>query len=647
MPSIHPMRPTAHSLQIVLALACLIVASFFAFRPGLSGPFLFDDIPNLSPLGELPVDTTAGALQFIFNNPAGPGGRPLPMVSFLADGLTWPTDPEPFKRTNLLLHLLTGLIAFLLARQLLRAGQIAADRADWLALTAAGLWLLHPLQTATVFLVVQRMTILCTAFVLLSLMALLAARQRLLDGQPASALRMCALAALPALLAALSKESAAVLPLLAAALERTIAPLPPTPAGRRARWGLLWLPSLAVLAYIASLVDFLQPIAWRGFSPAERLVTEGHVLLNYLGLILQPGLRTSLYYDNYPVRSVAREGLVVLWPWLLLLGAALLAWWQRRRAPWLAMAVLFFLAGHALEASPVPLELYFLHRNYLPMFGLLLGLAASIDGLLRSRQRLRALSPVLAVLSLFLLGTLSHSASTIWGDEGRLYNVWALENPGSPRARLSNANYWGVRGHEERALAELRDLLARNPRHLTADLASYYMECRLGQESPEHWARLRQGIASNAYDYDSAVVPTLEKLMANIEAGHCTQISIDDVIATLDALSENRTYASKDGRLIYNQIAQLFAARSNPSAALAALELALRKECSDTLWRAAAGLREGLGDVPGAIMALEQARDCDPRRGLGRWLIDDTERHAELDGWIRELRTRQNSTPKP
>jgi tetratricopeptide (TPR) repeat protein len=641
------MRPATHSLKMILALALLVVTSFFAFRPGLGGPFLFDDIPNLSPLGELPVDTTAGALQFVFNNPAGPGGRPLPVASFLIDGLTWPTDPEPFKRTNLLLHLATGLIAFLLARQLLRAGQIAADRADWLALTTAGLWLLHPLQTATVFLVVQRMTILCAAFVMLSLMALLAARQRLLDGRPASALRLCALAALPALLAALSKESAAVLPLIAAALERTIAPLPETPAGRRARWGLLWLPSIAVLAYIASLVDFLQPIAWRGFSPAERLLTEGHVLLNYLGLILQPGLRTSLYYDNYPVRSLAREGLAVLWPWLLLLGAALLAWWQGRRAPWLALAVLFFLAGHALEASPVPLELYFLHRNYLPMFGLLLGLTAGVDGFLRSRPRLRALPPALATLALLLLGTLSYSASTTWGDEGRLYNVWALENPGSARARLSNANYWGVRGHEARALQELQGLLKINPRQLTADLASYYMECRLGRESPEHWARIQQGIAGNAYDYDSAVVPTLEKLVDNIDAGRCTQTTVADVITALDALSENRTYASKDGRLIYNQIAQLFAAQNNPSAALAALELALKNECSDTLWRAAAGLREGLGDIPGAIMALEQARDCDPRRGLGRWLIDDTARRDELDGWISELRTKQNSAPNP
>lgn len=641
------MPPAAHSLKLAVALALLAVVGYFSFSPGLSGPFLFDDIPNLSPLGELPVDTPAGALRFVFDNPSGPGGRPLSMVSFLLDGLVWPTDPEPFKRTNLLLHLLTGLIAFLLARQLLRAAQLPAERSDWLALTAVGLWLLHPLQTATVFLVVQRMTILCTAFVMLSLMALLAARRRLLDGHPAGALRLCALAALPALLATLSKESAAVLPLLAAALERTVAPLPQTAAGRRVRWLLLWLPSAAILAYIASLVNFLQPIAWRGFSPAERLVTEGHVLLDYLGLILQPGLRTSLYYDNYPVRSLAREGLTVLWPWLLLLSATLLAWWQSRRAPWLAMAALFFLAGHALEASPIPLELYFLHRNYLPMFGLLLGLVASLDGLLRSRQRLRPLSPALTTLSLLLLGSLSYSTSTVWGDEGRLYNVWALENPGSPRARLSNANYWGVRGHEDRALAELRDLLIENPRHLTADLASYYMECRLGRESPEHWARLQRGIAGNTYDYDSAVVPTLEKLVANIEAGHCTQITIDDVVATLDALSENRTYADKDGRLIYNQIAQLFATKNEPSAALAALELALQTQCSDTLWSAAAGLREGLGDVPGAIMALEQARDCDPRRGLGRWLIDDTERRAELDGWIRELRTRQTSAPNP
>lgn len=631
----------AHSLKPAVALALLLIASFFSFSPGLSGPFLFDDIPNLSALADQASDTRQGALQFVFGSAAGPGGRPLAQASFLLDDTDWPSTPERFKRTNLLLHLLTGLVLFQLARQLLRSRDPHTQSHDWLALAAAALWLLHPLQAATVFLVVQRMTILCTLFMALSLSALLAARERLLIGRAGPALGMTALAGLAAVLAALCKETAALLPLLATAIERTVAPLPRTRGGRALRLLGLWLPSLAVLAYVSTLSPFHERIDWRGFSPAERLLTEGRVLLDYLGQILRPGLQVSLYYDNYPIQRLGEHPLKALWPWLLLVSAALLAWWRAQKAPWLAFALLFFLAGHALEAAPISIELYFLHRNYLPMFGLLLGLtAATKPWLARVKKGTFSLPATVALLLSLLLAALTHTVSQTWGDEGRLYNVWAAENPGSPRARLSNANYWALRGDEARALSELEDLLARNPDHLTADLASYYLECRLGRESAAHWQALTSGIAGGRYGYDAAALPTVEKLIDNIRNGRCKQITQNEVIALLDRLSENPVYAGKDGQLIYNLIAQLFAAQGDAPAALAALELALQRECSDTLWRAAAGLREQMTDLPGAVDALEQARACDARKGLGRWLLDDTPRRTELDRWIAELRKR-------
>ena len=43
-------------------------------------------------------------------------GRPVSLMSFTLDGQNWPTDPYPFRITNLLLHLANGLLIFLLAR---------------------------------------------------------------------------------------------------------------------------------------------------------------------------------------------------------------------------------------------------------------------------------------------------------------------------------------------------------------------------------------------------------------------------------------------------------------------------------------------------------------------------------------------------
>ena len=57
--------------------------------------------------------------------------------------------------------------------------------------------------------------------------------------------------------------------------------------------------------------------------------------------------------------------------WLTLLIAAI-RW--RRRYPLFAVSVLWYLAGHVIESTIVPLELYFEHRNYIPIIGPLFGL---------------------------------------------------------------------------------------------------------------------------------------------------------------------------------------------------------------------------------------------------------------------------------
>ncbi|MDW8479046.1 MAG: hypothetical protein RML12_03380 [Xanthomonadales bacterium] len=47
----------------------------------------------------------------------------------------------------------------------------------------------------------------------------------------------------------------------------------------------------------------------------------------------------------------------------------------RCRRPWLAFGIGWFFLGHAITAAPLPLELAFEHRNYLPSFGLVVALA--------------------------------------------------------------------------------------------------------------------------------------------------------------------------------------------------------------------------------------------------------------------------------
>src|SRR5687768_2841566 len=95
--------------RVALAALLLFAAVALAYWPGLHGGFLFDDYANLDALGRYGgVRDLHSFLYFLTSGEADPTGRPLAQLSFLLDARDWPADPWPFKRSNVLLHLLNG-----------------------------------------------------------------------------------------------------------------------------------------------------------------------------------------------------------------------------------------------------------------------------------------------------------------------------------------------------------------------------------------------------------------------------------------------------------------------------------------------------------------------------------------------------------
>lgn len=88
----------------VLAVSLLLV--FVLYWPGIqSGGFYLDDHGNLSVLGQLGgVDSWESLSAYLHSGVSGVTGRPLSLLSFLVDGRDWPTDAQPFLRTNPLSH---------------------------------------------------------------------------------------------------------------------------------------------------------------------------------------------------------------------------------------------------------------------------------------------------------------------------------------------------------------------------------------------------------------------------------------------------------------------------------------------------------------------------------------------------------------
>lgn len=563
---------------LLIALAGFIV---WLYWPGLNGPFLFDDFPNLEPLGAYnAVDDFESFKLFVLNGFAGPTGRPLSLLSFLINDNTWPSDPWSFKYTNLMLHILNGLLLFWLTYRLLRA-YLPAPRireAAWLALLTAGLWLIHPLQVSTVLYVVQRMTELSALFVLLGLLGYVAARSQLEHAPWRTLLLMTGSIGLGTLAATFSKENGALLPVFALVIEMTVF------AGRKApRWLNLWrtvvlgLPTLAILGYLARPLwrNTGEVISNRGFTLGERLLTEARIVTEYLQhLFLPTPISRGLYADAYPLSAGWLNPPETLLAIGLLGGLFALAFWLRQRMPLLSLAILFFFAGHLLESTTISLELYFEHRNYLPSIFVFLPVAA---GLLWLYRRMPRIMPGLTIVLLAILLSITALRAANWGKPNQLYLLWAQESPTSARAQVGAAQALIQAGRPELALNHLRAVNSRLDESLFVALQyAIYLE-RFNLLRQQHIEALKTAVAHRAINSDS--LAGLRRLAEYVASEKSRQLSIPDMHAILSAFETNPHYSRSRHaqRLAAYLRGLLFLKQDQPQDALTAFRLSLRR----------------------------------------------------------------------
>lgn len=532
--------PEAAVLAFAGALALLLGGTFLAYAPGLSGGFLLDDMSNLDALGRMGgVDSWATAIEYVLGNHAGMGGRPLALASFLLDDVAWPSNPEPFKYTNLLFHLLVMTGVVWLALQLARAMGLDARRQYALALLAGAAWGLHPFLVSTVLYVVQRMAILAALFVVFGLGCYVRGRRLLAAGDVRAGYAwMTAGIVVFTPLAFLSKPNGGLLPVLALVLDVTLlrhlgAPAPEARRYRAWRHVFVHLPLAAIVGYFAVnwQTRILQGYAGRPFSLTERLLTEARILGDYVGQLIVPRIQTAgLYHDNYPVSTGLLTPPTTLLAVVAVIGALAAGIALRRRLPAVSAAVLFFLVGHAVESSFVPLELYFEHRNYLPAvlpaFALALGIVRLFD-----RQRLAAC--LAGVAGVALLATLTTGRAALWGDTTQQALTWAQENPGSPRAQQHAAIAYLEAGIPELASAALDDAIEHNPGSSLLRVQHLVTTCL---HDGLRQRRLEEAVASiGKGPFQRYTVHHLEVLGELAREGRCGELRTDHVLRLVDA----------------------------------------------------------------------------------------------------------------
>ncbi len=448
-----------------IALAALLGLTWFAFHFGLTSGWFLDDYGNIVNnqalnLKNLSLPTLWHA---IWSFDAGPLGRPISLASFAIERYFYGVDPYVFKVTNLALHLVTTVLIAGFTRSLLTVWRnrfspdTSAWRVNWIALTIAAFWALHPVNLTPILYAVQRETILANLFMVGGLWTYVAIRRHLSTNWPTLALLIVTSAVFTGL-AAFSKEIGALLPLLLFLVEFFVLRFrdhEDTPARK------LWIFYILVLVIPGILgLWWMLPGAFpagyvkRPFDLGERVLTEGRVVIFYLGLVVAPRLSAmGLYHDDIAISTGLFSPPTTFLSFLLIGALLAIAWWQRKRRPLVSLGIVWFFAAQVLESTIWPLEIAFEHRIYLADWGIILAVFALVILPLK-RLQWRRVGIALCALAFIALAAGTMVRSWHWRSNLALAKVLAHNHPESPRSTYLLARLYtnlSLSGHDRYA----------------------------------------------------------------------------------------------------------------------------------------------------------------------------------------------------
>ena len=454
------------NFYIVLAIG-LIIAVSTVYSNTMKSPFLLDGYGNIVGNSAIEIkDLSYNSLVQAWSGPHIAKNRKIAYLTFALNYLWGGYNPFGYHLVNIGIHIGCALLTFLFFYQTLNTGWLKTrydDVRPWLAWGAALIWALHPIQINAVTYIVQRMTSLAVLFALLSLTAWMAGRRRWEMNQRLHAFVYWMLSISMWVLGLLSKEHVAIVPLLILVQEFFL-------FRRGAIYHFKWRWFLSAIVLFAALVLFylgLDPIksvlagyGRRDFTLAQRVLTESRVLWHYISLFFIPVAdRFSIFYE-YPLSSGLFSPITTSLSIAAWVGTVFSAWVYRKRFPVFTWAVAWFLSGHLIESTVVPLEIIFEHRMYLPSIGLALGTMLTLFDVLH-KWAIRPLFQVIIVLAFSaILGGATYTRNMDFKDEITLYRAELCKFPDSNRNRLGLVlalNNAGRFGEGEKMMKEMAE----------------------------------------------------------------------------------------------------------------------------------------------------------------------------------------------
>jgi tetratricopeptide (TPR) repeat protein len=384
--------------------------------------------------------------------PATPGPAPGDAVT---PGGPSAIAPGPFHAGNLIIHLLAAITLFGVVRRTLLAPRLRPTferAAPWIACAVALVWVVHPLTTAAVTYVVQRVESLMSLFYLLTLYCAIRASGAGRTGWwTAAAVVNCALGMA-------TKEVMVTAPLMAAVWWWLFVPAGGRESRRRG-WTLLagLFATWAVLAFLISGERRGPSLSMAWDTSWAYLLAQAEIVVHYLRLAIIPTPLVFLY--DWPL--VHSLGAVAWQAAVLVALVALTAAGLVRRHPASFLGAWFFLIlAPSSSVLPIVTEVAAEHRMYLPLAAIVAGVV--IAAFLLGRRVVPSPKAGAAIATIVLVGwagvlaggtrqrsRVYWSAESLWGDT-------VAKRPNDARPRVAYAEALADAGRLADAEAQLR-----------------------------------------------------------------------------------------------------------------------------------------------------------------------------------------------
>lgn len=438
--------------------ALIVLATVIVYLNSFNGVFVLDDnrqilenprIKQLTPVsrwlaGRRPVVNFTLAMNYHF------GG----------------TNPWGYHFFNLIVHVLAGLtLSGIIRRTLLleRFGGKFVKSASWLAVTAALLWSVHPLQTQSVTYVVQRGESIMGLFYLLTLYCVIRGTTTTETSGAWSFLAVVCCG-----LGMGTKAVMVTAPFIVLVYDRIFVSQSFASVLRKRWWlyaGLAgtWMVLPAVgLGGVFTTEPGKQTtvgFAYKGITWWEYLLTQSEVILHYLRLSFWP-VGQCLDYVWRPVRSLEEAALPGLGI-LALLGCTIMMLFMRPRLGFLGLCFFVILSP---TSSFIPIkDLAFEHRMYLPLAAVVIGVVLAghwaityVCAHMKQSEASRWISAAVVIVMSTSLAYMSFQRNKIYYSLEAMWRDVLMAAPENPRAHLGYGRALNQKGKTEEALFHYR-----------------------------------------------------------------------------------------------------------------------------------------------------------------------------------------------